>query len=160
MIRAHDIMSSPVITATTMRPVTETAALLREHQISGCPVLDHRGQLVGVISRADILDYALSVEGGALTPMLRTLVATGEEVEEEEVYAPIDDSFEVPQTQDVMSPEPVTVDEQASVGEVARIMSEERVHRVVVTRDGRLAGIITSLDLVKVLARIASRHGS
>ncbi len=150
MLRALDIMRQPVITMSPTTPVTEAARVLNDNGISGCPVVDHTGKIIGILSRTNLLDFALTVEGGALTPMLRILVPGGEEAEEEEAWAPLGEDFEVPEVQDLMTGDVITVDAETAIADVALTMSEERIHRVPVVRGDRLVGIITSLDLLAV----------
>lgn len=148
MRHARDIMSQPVITVDATTPVTEVARILSDNGISGCPVVDASDRIRGIISRTDLLEFALSVDGGALTPIVRTLVPGLDEAEEEVAYAPIGEDFEVPSAQDLMSPDPVTVQVETPISEVAALMARERVHRVPVMDKDRIVGIITALDLV------------
>lgn len=156
---ARDVMQKPVITLSATLPVTEAARILVDNGISGCPVLDHREQVVGVISRTNLIDYSLSVEGGALTPMVRVLIPTADGVEVEEAFAPISEDFEVPTVRDVMTTEVISVEESAPIDEVAGLMAMEHVHRVPVMRDRKLVGIITTMDLMRAFGRIPKALG-
>lgn len=154
MKTAREAMTSPVITVTPTTPITEVARTLLDNEISGCPVVDIGGTLRGIISRANLMDHALSVEGGALTPMVRYLVPGGDEMEEDEAFAPLaEEDYEVPDAQDLMTQDVVTVAPETPLHEAAAIMSGERIHRVPVLEDGRVVGIITSLDLLKAFPR-------
>jgi len=55
------------------------------------------------------------------------------------------------QVRDIMTPMIFSVSENTSVQEVADVMLKRRIHRVFVTRDGKLAGIVTALDMLKVI---------
>lgn len=160
MQRARDIMSGPVISVTPNTPVTEVARTLLDNDISGCPVIDEVGRMRGIVSRANLLDHALGVEGGALTPVLRFLVpGGGEEADFEEAYAPLRaDDYEVPAAQEIMTPDVIVVKPDLPLEEVARLMSRERIHRVPVVEGGRVVGIITSLDLLAVFPEHGSRE--
>ena len=149
MKRAADIMTSPVTTVGPATPLTQVAKILLENGISGCPVMDTSGALRGIVSRANVLDFALSVEGGALTPIVKYLVPGVDEMVEEEAWAPLEeDGYHVPEAQEIMTTDVVAVSPDATLGEVAAILHQERIHRVPVMDDKRLVGIITSLDLL------------
>jgi len=153
MSLARDIMSKPVISVTPTTPITEAARVLLDNQISGCPVMDINGRLRGILSRGNLLDYALRVEGGALTPILRLLVPGGAERTVEEVYAPLkEENYEVPGVQEIMTAEVITVVPEAPLPEVAQKLSSEHIHRVPVMDQDRVVGIITSLDLLREFA--------
>jgi len=145
-------MSSPVISVTPNTSVTEVARTLLDNDISGCPVIDEVGRMRGIVSRANLLDHALGVEGGALTPILRFLVpGLGDEADFEDAYAPLRaDDYEVPTAQEIMTSDVIAAGPDMPLEEVARIMSRERIHRVPIVRGQRVVGIITSLDLLAV----------
>ena len=145
-------MSSPVISVTPNTSVTEVARTLLDNDISGCPVIDEVGRMRGIVSRANLLDHALGVEGGALTPILRFLVpGCGDEADFEDAYAPLRaDDYEVPTAQEIMTPDVIAAGPDMPLEKVARIMSRERIHRVPIVRGQRVVGIITSLDLLAV----------
>jgi CBS domain-containing protein len=153
MTVARDIMSEPVITVTPTTPITEIARVLLDNRISGCPVVDVTGTLRGIISRANLLDYALGVEGGALTPILRFLVPGGIAVDVDEAYTEeAEVSTEAPDAQEIMTQDVVWVTPEAPLAVVAGCMSQERIHRVPVMDGGKVVGIITSLDLLSEFA--------
>jgi CBS domain-containing protein len=153
-IQAQHIMKKPVTTVDAGMKLTEFARLLSEERISGAPVVDANGRIIGIISRTDLVDHLLegsaqeSEMGGFLSflglesPMKE--MASGSE---EEVWGTVGDIM----TSDVETAEPA-----ASLAEVAVKMFENRIHRVVITADDRPVGIITSLDLLGHFPRTAA----
>lgn len=151
---AKDIMTADLLTVTPATTLTQFARVLMEDEISGCPVVTVDGRLVGIASKTDLL--ARLLEGRhdfASSPDFRGLLGLGEEGlvaagsaqdSEEEVFGTVED---------VMQPNPVTVLPDTTVLEIARLLAEHRIHRVLVIEKGKLKGIITSLD---VIAHIAS----
>lgn len=144
---AKDIMTREPVCVDADMTLRQVARVLEENEVSGAPVVDGHGCLVGVISRTDIVRRIVSGEGG-LDP---SLVAG--------VFADDDEGMvewsgdEEPRAEDLMNEDPVTAEENTPVTEIARKMVEGRVHRVIVIDRLRIPiGIVTSLDLVKLIA--------
>jgi len=126
-----------------------------EARVSGFPVVE-KGRLVGVISRSDIVRKLATEQSYAeyLTDYNRDIggfedLASAEPLSQ--VASRVGSRLGSASVKDMMSPTPVTVSVDDPVSEVARLMVERRIHRVPVIGDGRLEGIITSLDLVRLL---------
>jgi CBS domain-containing protein len=148
---AKDIMNTQVITVTDTMDLREVAKILVEEGITGAPVVDELGTLVGVISQSDLVEYDLSVEH-ELT------------VEAPFYRRPFDDALqpergfrieELPAdtVKDVMTPFLVTVEEETPIREVASRMAKFAIHRlIVVDADQQIRGIVTSLDVLRWVA--------
>jgi CBS domain-containing protein len=135
-MRAKDAMTSPAITVAPEAHCKDAAALLVRHRISALPVVDADGSLVGLVSEADLLTLETTPDPRSqATPLHARTVPLPRRV------------------RDVMSTDVYTVEEDTDLGMVAQRMLEERVKRFPVLRDGRVAGIISRHDLVRVLAR-------
>ncbi|HEX9895419.1 MAG TPA: CBS domain-containing protein [Gemmatimonadales bacterium] len=130
MLLVSDIMQADVRTIAADAPVADAIMALADSHISGLPVLDRTGQLVGVVSSTDILAAeAESVEGGGLNQ-----VATHTRVSE------------------IMSRQPKTVDPTTPVKVAAQEMLYLDVHRLLVVKDGKLMGVISQSDIVRAVA--------
>ncbi|MFO1051821.1 MAG: CBS domain-containing protein [Planctomycetota bacterium] len=159
----REVMRSDVVTIDAHAPVREALRLLADNGISGMPVTDGAGGVVGVISMRDVLEHLAESadeehEGeGADYAALEEEEETEEGAESEEPehswheHFPGDADAEVIS---VMTPELVTVPAEASVLEAARIMVQRGVHRLVVRDGRRFVGLVTATD---VLARIVGR---
>jgi predicted transcriptional regulator len=110
--------------------VNEAAVTLAEAHVSGLPVVDRRGHLVGVISSSDIL-------------------ASEEEVNDEPGRVAL---FEDTLVRHLMTPRPVTVTPTATVREAAQLLLEADVHRVFVLEEDRLVGVLSTTDIVRAIA--------
>jgi CBS domain-containing protein len=135
-MRAADIMHHRV---RTVRPETRLRELLRlfeEHGISGAPVVGPDGDLIGMVSRSDIL---------------REQCRAGMAAPEGPLVLP-DMTVEA-----AMTPWTVSFEEDTPVEEIARQMLAKGIHRVCVTREGRLSGIITSTDMTRALLGLLKR---
>jgi CBS domain-containing protein len=148
---AKDIMNPQVITVTETMDLREVAKILVEERITGAPVVDERGTLVGVISQSDLVEYDLSVEH-ELT------------VEAPFYRRPFDDALQPGRgfriddlpadlVKDVMTPYLITVAEDTPIRDVAARMASCGVHRlIVVDTDQQIRGIVSSLDVLGWIA--------
>lgn len=156
-ITAADLMSPEVLTAREDWPVAELAAFLMRHDITGAPVADAEGRLVGVVSVVDIADLVSDDEdeddesaGGRSEPDFlyhgREATLTEDELEDLELD---DEDLRVA---DIMTPEIQSVSPDTQVSEIAMKMLREHLHRLLVLdADDRCVGIITTSDLLGLL---------
>ena len=150
-ITASDLMNPEVLTVRDDLDVKDLAAFLIENEISGAPVEDSEGRLVGVVSVVDIAAVT-SGEGRRLARdgsdfFLRTWSDGLEEDEVEELPA----SPEGLRVADIMNPKIYSVREDATVSEIASLMLKGHIHRLIVTREDRAVGIVTTSDLLGLL---------
>ena len=145
---ARDIMRSDVITIDQSAPLSEVERILVENRISGAPVADETGAIVGVVSLRDL------IERYAEDPDARPRRGRGwfhldtNELDEEDV-----ESSEVPEeaeetARDVMTAEVYSVPDDAGLRDIARTMHEHHIHRVLVEADGMYVGLVTTMDLL------------
>ena len=148
---AKDLMNPNVITVTDTMDLREVAKLFVEEGITGAPVVDELGTLVGVISQSDLVEHELTTEreltveapfyrrpyDEALSP------SRGFQIEE----LPTDT------VKDVMTPFLVTVEEDTPIRELAARMAKFGIHRlIVVDNDQQIRGIVTSIDVLRWVA--------
>ncbi len=149
---AIDIMNPKVLTLPDTTPIREVVQTLVRESISGAPVVDSEGTLAGVVSMADCLRAA--EEGAAVTTrglcFHQDLWWDLENDRAEKTIMALDETLTA---RDVMTPEAFTVSEVTPVTEVIQLMLHRRIHRVVVTSSDEIQGLITTVDLMKVLER-------
>ncbi|HEY7413287.1 MAG TPA: CBS domain-containing protein [Vicinamibacteria bacterium] len=148
-LTAKDVMSRQVLMASPDMTVHELAVFLTENQISGAPVVDDRGKLIGLVSLTDIAESdALRDEVPEATKAERREwagKASRDEVGDMRVQRA--DLL----VRDIMTPAAYTVPEDTPVARLAQTMVAGRIHRLVVTNNHRVSGIVTSLDLLRLL---------
>lgn len=120
----RDVMHSPAIATTVDATVKNVAIELSFHRFSGLPVDDRDGHVVGIITEADIVR---GIQEGKDLAKLRV--------------------------QDLMTRSPYCVKDTDEVMEVLELLTDHRIVRVPVTRDGRLVGIVSRSDLIRVALR-------
>jgi CBS domain-containing protein len=149
VVLCRDVMTRNVITVAPDCTLSELCRVLAEDDISGAPVVDHRGDLIGIVSKTDVLRDLLS---GRLVPGLPSdtlnflgladVMSGAAEDSEDETFG---------QVVDFMTEEVETVTPDTPITEAARAMTSNRIHRLIVVEQGQVVGIITSLDLLKQL---------
>ena len=147
-MRAHQIMTRQVITATVDASVAEAARTLLEHHISGMPVVDAKGKLVGVVSQGDFVRRAEIGTQRRRSRWLKLLLGPGQEAADfvRERGRKVGE---------VMNDRPITVAEDATLEEVAATMEKNDIKRVPVMRGEKLVGIVTRTNLVQAVLDLA-----
>ncbi len=129
-------MSTPVVSVSPEATIKEAARLLVERRISALPVVDSAGELVGIVSEADLLPMETRPDPRTqATPIPPTAGSAPRHVAE------------------VMTRKVVTVPTDGEVSQAARLMIEADVKRLPVVEGSRVVGIVSRRDLVKVIAR-------
>ena len=146
-LTAADVMTREVVTAHPDDTLRRAAQLMLKRGVSGLPVTDAQGRLVGLVSEADLV----RPDDAAEQRFHRWLdiLADGEELSPD-ILATIDAGNRP--VAKVMRTDPITVSEQTPLREVANLVGRDNVRRVLVLRDGKLVGIVARRDLVRALA--------
>ena len=142
---AKDVMTTNVVTIASDTRVDDIARLLLERNISGAPVLDTAGRLVGVVSEGDLM-RRLESDAGRHRSWWLTLLASPEERARDFTKS------HGQLAEDVMTRDVVTVAEDTPVGEIAHILERRRIKRVPVVQDGKVVGIVSRANLLHGLA--------
>ena len=129
-MRVAELMQSNVKTVPSETSVAEAVVSLADAHVSGMPVVDGSGRVVGVVSTSDILTAEAEAEGDDGRRRLLNDTAV----------------------QDIMTPRPFTVAPDDDVREAARQMLYADVHRLFVTEGDRLIGVISTTDIVRAVA--------
>lgn len=149
---AREVMNPLVLSVNAEWPVEQLAEFLVENSISGAPVVGDEGELLGVVSLTDIVrqDTFKSRETQMYAHDCYIYDLAYNFAEEEISVFRVKESSDI-LVRDIMTTVVFSVDEDCSLRTVADMMVRGRIHRVFVTRDGQLSGIITSLDILKLL---------
>lgn len=153
---AEDIMTRNVLCVYEDMDLRDLAKLLLEKKITGAPVTARDGRLLGVVSQTDLLRYGLSREE-------ELVVDSGFYHAARMEGRHLPKGFQVGDVNsgtaaDVMTPLVHAVKPSTPVEDVARLMRRHHVHRVIVERDERVAGLVSVLDLVAVLSAVPTRR--
>lgn len=147
-MRAEQIMTREVIAIKADTTVDEIARLLSEHRIGGLPVVDDENRVIGIVSESDLFLKEKGMPFSAVkVPTLFKRWVDPDRLTE--IY----EDARHHTAADVMTGEVVCVDVEDTVGHAAWLMAQRDIKRVPVLRSGRLAGIVTRSDIVRLLAR-------
>lgn len=142
-MKVRDVMTTPVLTTTPETSLKQAALTLARDGVSGLPVVDASGAVVGVFSEADVIakEGEKPRQGGAM----RWLFDVGDPWRE--------DRFAARTVGDAMTAPAKTIAPDRPVAEAATRMIEEGVNRLPVVEDDRLVGIVSRADLVRAFVR-------
>jgi CBS-domain-containing membrane protein len=151
-VTAADLMSREVITVPQDMALPAAVRVLAQAQISGAPVVDSSGRCIGVFSTADLARWTqLEKRAAQRAPAIPGCVCSDWEVVEHDW-----DTLPAESVSWYMTADPVLVAPETRIGELAKIMVDAHIHRVIVAgADRRPAGIVSSTDVLAALARAA-----
>jgi CBS domain-containing protein len=145
-LKARDVMSRPAVWVAPESPVREVAALMLERRISGVPVADAGGRVLGVVSEGDFIRRPEIETDAPGSRWLRLFTSADEQARD---YIKTHGRTAA----DIMTAPAVTVTSDAPLDRVARLMVSRGIKRLPVLEEGRLAGIITRADLLRAVYR-------
>ncbi|MDR3464587.1 MAG: CBS domain-containing protein [Xanthobacteraceae bacterium] len=147
-MRAHQIMTHQVITIGPDTPIAEAAATMLKNHVSGLPVVDAAGKLIGIVSEGDFLRRTEIGTQRTRSRFLQFLLGPGKTATE----------FVQQQgrkVSEVMTIDPCTVTESTPLPEVVQLMEKRRVKRLPVMRGDQIVGIVTRANLLQAVAGLA-----
>jgi CBS domain-containing protein len=149
MLDAANIMTRDVVTAGPDATVATIAKLLTDHGISALPICDGDGRLVGMLSEGDLMRPFTQANEVRRSWWL-TLLAEGTDLAPEFVeYVRLDNR----RACDLMQTTVITATDTTSAPALAELLTEHRIKRVPILRDGKLVGIVSRADLVRAMAQ-------
>jgi CBS domain-containing protein len=147
-MRAHQIMTKDVITVTPQASIEEAAKIMLQTRISGLPVLNDAGKLVGIVSESDFLRRSEIGTGRKRPAWLQFLIGPGR--------AATDFIRERGRkVEDVMTENPITVSEETPLEDLVSLMEKKAIKRLPVMSGDRLTGIVTRSNLLQAVASLA-----
>lgn len=146
MSTVRDVMTTSVLSVRPETSIKQVARLLVENRISGLPVVNEEGRVVGVISEGDLLVKEQPRGSIHHRPLARIF---GESAETRQSIA----KAGARAVGDAMTMPAITIDASRPVGAAATLMIQRKVNRLPVTENGRLVGIVTRADLIRTFVR-------
>lgn len=150
-VLAYEIMTPSIKAVPQSWTMDHLARFLTDNEITGSPVTDDNGDIVGIATLKDITEFRWSSQrfdqaAKELTPE--------EEREARQLRMVIfEEMGRVPvEVRDIMTPIITSVTEQTAVRDIAELMMQEHLHRVFVTKNDKITGIITTYDMLKLIS--------
>jgi CBS domain-containing protein len=148
-MRVADIMTRDVVVAAPVTTVSEIARLMWHHNLSGLPIVDAGGRVVGIVTEMDLLARNANLHVPTYLRVLDVMIPLGNRHEfEEELRRAVGTT-----AHDVMSPDVVIVAPDTDLADAATLMMDKRIKRLPVVENGKLVGIITAADFLRLLAQ-------
>ena len=147
-MRAHQIMTRPVITILPDAPITEAASIMLQRHISGLPVVDAAGKLVGIVSEGDFIRRSEIGTQRRRGRFLKFILGPGQ--------AATDFVHEHGRRiSEIMTRDPITVTEDTTLETIVSLMEKNKLKRLPVIRAGRVVGIVSRANLLQAVASLA-----
>jgi CBS domain-containing protein len=147
-MRAHQIMTRSVVTVTPDTTIVDAANLMLQKHVSGLPVVDATGKLVGIVSEGDFIRRCeIGTErkrGRWLTFILGPGKAASDFVHEHGR-----------RVDEVMTKDPITITEDMALAEIVDLMEKKNIKRLPVVRDDKMVGIVSRANLLQAVASLA-----
>jgi CBS domain-containing protein len=148
-MKVRDIMSPRVISVAPEASILEAIRLMLLNHISGLPVINQAGALVGVVTEGDFLRRGETGTERKRSRWLEFLLGPSR-LADEYVHT------HARTVEDVMTPEPITISEDAALDEAVQLMESRRIKRLPVLRTGQVVGIVSRANLLHALVSLAS----
>ncbi|HEY9885115.1 MAG TPA: CBS domain-containing protein [Thermosynechococcaceae cyanobacterium] len=144
-----DVMTRDPLTVTPETPLTEVIRMISERKISGLPVVDDTGKLVGVISETDLMWRETGVKQPPYIMLLDSVIYLENPGQyERDLHKALGQTVK-----EVMSQKPITITPEKSLREAAQLMHDHKIHRLpVLDAEGQVVGILTRGDVIRVMA--------
>lgn len=130
MYQAKHLMTDKVVAISPDASIDEAVSMLLDHRVSGLPVIDANGILLGVISEIDIIDLVYKSD------------------------------IETSRVRDHMTQNVCVLNVDASIDDAARIFCEQRIRRLPIVEEGRLVGVLSRRDLIRFVREVRKQDGT
>jgi CBS domain-containing protein len=149
-LRARDVMQANVLAVPPELTLAALEDFLLSKRISGAPVVGD-GKVIGIVSRSDVV-RCLSLERSLSGLIADGLASPEEPASSVRLPTDVEERLTAHTVRDAMVVDPVVVPPDAPIADVARLLHERHIHRVLVTEGATLRGVISTLDLVRLIA--------
>lgn len=144
-------MTPNPITINPAAPLQEAIQILAEKRISGLPVVNDQGDLIGIISDTDLMWQESGVDAPPYIMLLDSIIYLQNPARhEKEIHKALGQTVE-----EVMSDRPITIKAEQSLREAAHLMNDKKIRRlpVIDSQSGKLVGILTQGDIIRDMAQ-------
>ncbi|MEK7232896.1 MAG: CBS domain-containing protein [Elusimicrobiota bacterium] len=143
-------MHKKVVAVESWLTLQELSKVFVEKCISGAPVVDEAGAVIGVVSQTDLVRTRRETAVGVPSYHREfddSARAAGLHFEE----------MDQTRVEQIMTPGAISLDEMTPVEKVAKVMVDSHIHRVIITRGDKLAGIVTTMDMMRAVIALVKK---
>jgi len=148
MLTARDIMNREVYTVDPETSVEEVGRLFIEKDLSGAPVVDDEGRLIGIVTENDLISQEKRFH---IPTIIRIFDAFIPLESDAKVEAEIK-KMTATTVSEISSGEVITVEEDTPLNDIATIMTEKKIHLLPVLKEGKIVGIIGKKDIIRAIS--------
>ncbi len=147
MLKAKDIMTREIISVSPDTEIANAAKILLERRINGLPVIDASGRLVGILCQSDLVAQQKTIPLPSVFTLLESYIPlTSIKRIDKEV-----EKIAAITVKQAMTPNPVTVDPETDIEDVAKLMVDNKYHTLPVMEGDNVVGIVGKEDVLKTL---------
>ena len=154
MLKVKDIMTRELITVSPETEIVQATKLLLENRINGVPVTDETGKLVGILCQSDLIAQQKKLPIPSFFTLLNGLIPL---ISKKNIEKQVQKIAAITVAQ-AMTPNPVTVQPDMNIEEVASLMVDRNFHTIPVVDEGELVGIVGKEDMLKTLITISEEE--
>jgi CBS domain-containing protein len=147
VMKAKEIMAKEVITVQQDATIEEIAKVLIDNKVSGVPVIDHDGNLVGMVTEGDLLHKETSPRIPDFINILGAIIYYNGVERYNEDFKKI----MAGQAKEIMTDKVVVTSEDVEIADVARLMIQHGIKRIPVVKGAKIVGIISRADIIQTL---------
>jgi len=147
MPKVADVMTRDVITVTPETPLRELASILSEKHINGVPVVDDKGNVLGVVCESDLVNQNKPLHIPTVFVILDSVIPMENPWRLQKEFK----RLAATTVEDIYSKPAVSVNPDTDLSEVARIMSERKFYTLPVIEGGKLVGVVGKADVIRSL---------
>jgi CBS domain-containing protein len=149
MLKAKDIMTTDVITVVPDTTIEELSRMLIKHKISGAPVVDDNGDLIGIVTENDLISQNKRLHIPTIMRLFDAYIVLESPARIEKEIKRMAAST----VGEICTKNVITITENTPVDDIATIMSEKKVHLIPVVEGKKIKGIIGKIDLIKGMVK-------
>lgn len=146
--KAEDIMTRNVVTVFTKSTLQDLVEIFFSKKVSGVPVVDENSMLVGIISKTDLVTHGLEKELHSIMGQKMSGSSSIDLPDFDNLLGPEPSSATV---EGIMTTPVITAKPSTGISEIVGIMLKNKIHRVIIINNGKVEGIVTSMDLLRLL---------
>jgi CBS domain-containing protein len=146
MLVAKDIMTKDLVTVSPDMEIVKAAKILLDKGINGVPVVEG-GKLVGILCQSDLIAQQKKLPVPSVFTLLDGFIPLGSTKQFEKAFQKIAATT----VADAMTPNPVTVDPETSIEEIAALMVDRNFHTLPIVEKGKLVGVVGKEDVLRTL---------
>ncbi|MBL4607830.1 MAG: CBS domain-containing protein [Pseudomonadales bacterium] len=155
-ITASQLMTTDVLAVPAEWSIKQLADFFVKHKISGAPVISNDQKMVGVVSVSDMVQFN-SLSAADKSDLVANNVYTeviGQPIMQEDVNKLASHAGDNCNVDSIMTPHVINVEINATLPEIAGLMHKRHIHRVFVTENGEISGVISTSNILEMVSKM------